>query len=96
MTERRSMTPDEVNNAIDIAIIKTKMDQVEKSNIEQNKKLDEMKVEQNKKLDDMALTMAEISKILENARGSWKTLVWLGGAIGVATSTITWLLSHWK
>jgi hypothetical protein len=41
------------------------------------------------RLDAMNATLSE-------ARGGWKTLMWIGGSAGALGSGLTWLLTHFK
>lgn len=45
--------------------------------------------EQNAKLDNILSTMAE-------ARGSWRTLLLMGGAAGSIGGLLSWLITHMK
>lgn len=33
---------------------------------------------------------------LAEARGGWRTLMWLGGASGSLGAGISWMVAHWK
>lgn len=45
--------------------------------------------QQNEKLDRVLATLAE-------ARGGWRTLMAIGGAVAALASGAAWLISHWK
>lgn len=42
----------------------------------------------------MAATLVDIQRTLSEARGGWRTLMWVGGAAATAGSLITWFLAH--
>lgn len=50
--------------------------------------------EQNKVLEAQNRTLADISATLSQARGGWKTLVWLAGISATGATVVTWALQH--
>ncbi len=58
------------------------------------KALHAMLAEQNKALASLAVQLEEVTKTLAEARGGWKTLLWLGGAAAAASAAVTWALQH--
>lgn len=58
------------------------------------KALHAMLAEQNKTLADLSSQLDLVNKTLAEAKGGWKTLVWLGGVSASAASAITYLLTH--
>lgn len=78
-------TPIDHDNAVKLAVMETKMVHMEAAMLD----LKFTNSRQSEKLD-------QISAVLSEARGGWKTLVSIGGAAGAAGGFITWVLSHWK
>ncbi len=58
------------------------------------KALHAMLREQNKTLAALSQQLDEVTKTLAEARGGWKTLLWLGGAAAAASATVTWAVQH--
>jgi hypothetical protein len=58
------------------------------------KALHGMLIEQNKALAALTVQLDLVNKTLAEAKGGWKTLVWLGGVSATAASAITWLFTH--
>ncbi len=58
------------------------------------KALHAMLAQQNDALAALSLQLDEVRKTLDEARGGWKTLLWLGGAAAAASSAATYLLQH--
>lgn len=58
------------------------------------KALHQMLAEQNKTLAALTAQLDSVSMTLSEARGGWKTLVWLGGLSATASALVTWGLSH--
>lgn len=50
--------------------------------------------EQNKVLEQQNKTLADISSTLSQAKGGWKTLLWLAGTSATAAGAVTWALQH--
>lgn len=44
----------------------------------------------------MAIKLDDVLRQLAEAKGGWRTLMWLGGASASAGSLITWGLQHFK
>lgn len=42
--------------------------------------------------------LADIMQILNEAKGGWRTLLWVGGACSVVSGALAWLATHitWK
>ena len=42
--------------------------------------------------------LTEIQRTLDEARGGWRTLMWVGGAAASAGGAVSWILTHitWK
>lgn len=57
---------------------------------QQNKTLEQ----QNAALATLAKQLAGVSTTLAEARGGWRTLLWIGGASASAAGFVTWLLQH--
>lgn len=49
---------------------------------------------QNEKLSTMSAQLERVLAALSEARGGWKTLMWLGGASASAGGLISWALNH--
>lgn len=49
---------------------------------------------QNTALAALAKELAEVSKTLAEARGGWRTLIWIAGASASAAGVVTWILQH--
>jgi uncharacterized coiled-coil protein SlyX len=49
---------------------------------------------QNATMEAMKRQMDAISATLSEARGGWKTLIWIAGASASAAGVLTWLLQH--
>lgn len=58
------------------------------------KALHSMLTEQNKTLARLLVKLEAVETQLSEAKGGWKTLVWLGGLSASAAATVTWLLTH--
>jgi prefoldin subunit 5 len=52
--------------------------------------------EQNKTLAALTKELGEIKTTLSEAKGGWKTLVWIGGASATAAGCVTWIMQHLK
>lgn len=48
------------------------------------------------KVDKMEENVQAMRDLMEQSRGGWRTLVWLGGIAGAAGSIISWLATHVK
>lgn len=48
------------------------------------------------KVDSMEKNVQAMRDLMEQARGGWRTLAWLGGAAGVIGGAVGWILSHMK
>ena len=55
-----------------------------------------MMIEQNKTLASLNAQLYEVRQTLSEARGGWRTLLWIGGAAAAASSALTWLLHSFK
>jgi acid phosphatase family membrane protein YuiD len=53
-----------------------------------------MLIEQNKALASLTVQLDLVNKTLAEAKGGWKTLVWLGGMSAAASAMVTWALTH--
>jgi hypothetical protein len=49
---------------------------------------------QNSVLAELTRELSEIKTTLAEARGGWKTLLWIGGASASAATAVTWVLQH--
>lgn len=49
---------------------------------------------QNAQLDAMSIKLEQVLAALSEARGGWRTLMWLGGAAAAGGSAVTWALNH--
>jgi hypothetical protein len=47
-------------------------------------------------MDTMSGRLDTMNATLSEARGGWKTLMWIGGAAGALGSGVTWILTHIK
>lgn len=48
--------------------------------------------------EQMALMQADlrcIRDLLEQSKGGWRTIMWLGGAAASVSVGISWLINHW-
>lgn len=78
-------TPLDHENARALAVLETEMKHMKAA-------MDDLKFSnqrQDSKLDTVLQTMHE-------ARGSWRTLLMMGGAAGSLGGLVTWFISHWK
>ena len=78
------MTTDH-DNAVHIAVMQTEMAYIKQGMAD----LKTTNAQQNAKLDAVLSRMDE-------ARGGWRLLLLLGGAVGTIGGAIGWVLSHWK
>ena len=60
------------------------------------KALTHMMAEQNKALAAMKEQLNEVNATLSEAKGGWRTLVWIGGASASASAAVTWVINHMK
>lgn len=44
----------------------------------------------------MKANVQAMRDLMEQGKGGWKTLVWLGGLAAAVSSAITWVLAHAK
>jgi phage shock protein A len=58
------------------------------------KALHAMLTEQNATLASLQKQISDLTTTLSEARGGWRTLLWLGGASAAAASAVTWALQH--
>lgn len=58
------------------------------------KALHGMLSEQNKTLASLQFKLDEVSATLAEARGGWRTLVWLGGLSATVSALATWAVQH--
>jgi hypothetical protein len=58
------------------------------------KALHAMLTEQNKTLAALTVQLDIVNKTLAEAKGGWKTLVWLGGSAGVMGGFVTWIATN--
>ncbi len=49
---------------------------------------------QNRVLEDLSSQVEGLRMTLAEAKGGWRTLMWLGGAASVMGGCVTWVLSH--
>jgi uncharacterized coiled-coil protein SlyX len=49
---------------------------------------------QSKTLEHLATQLAAVSTTLAEARGGWRTLIWIAGASASAAGAVTWILQH--
>jgi len=49
---------------------------------------------QNAALAALARELANVSTTLAEARGGWRTLIWIAGASASATGLVSWVLQH--
>lgn len=50
--------------------------------------------QQNKALAGLAKELTDIKTTLAEAKGGWKTLLWIGGASASAAGAVSWILQH--
>lgn len=48
-----------------------------------------------KTVESMQADIKVMRDLLEQGRGGWRTLVWLGGAAATLSAGISWLVTHW-
>ncbi len=58
------------------------------------KALHAMLTEQNKTLAMLQVQIEELSHTLSEAKGGWRTLVWIGGASAAFATAVSWILQH--
>ncbi|RTL40572.1 MAG: hypothetical protein EKK53_15400 [Burkholderiales bacterium] len=56
--------------------------------------LEMLVAEQTETLKRMADRLEAMSELLSQARGGWRTLMWVGGAVATVASAITWAINH--
>lgn len=56
--------------------------------------LRDMITAQNLTLASLQKELASVNQMLSEARGGWKTLLWLGGASATMGSAVTWAFQH--
>lgn len=44
----------------------------------------------------MQTDMQAMRSLLEQGKGGWRALVWLGGAAGTLGAGLSWIVSHWS
>ncbi len=71
--------------AVDIAVLQQQMVTMR----EQMGKMD-------RTLDTITGKLDEVNITLTEARGGWRTLLWLGGAAAGVGSALTWIMTHTK
>ncbi len=49
---------------------------------------------QNVKLEAMSVQLDQVLSTLSEARGGWKTLMWIGGASASVGGLVSWALNH--
>lgn len=49
-----------------------------------------------KTVDRLETLVTNMSNLMEQSKGGYKTLVWLGGVAGAAGAALTWILTHIK
>lgn len=47
-------------------------------------------------IDDLTKEMRGMRKTMDEAKGGWRTLILLGGAVGAISSAVTWVAAHWR
>lgn len=72
-------------NAVDIAVLQ-----------QQVRNINEQMAKMDKTLDTITGKLDEVSITLTEARGGWRTLMWLGGAAAGVGSALTWVMTHVK
>lgn len=73
------------DNAIRLAVLENEIQHLKAS----NSRLEASNASLDAKIDMVLSTMSE-------ARGSWRTLLLMGGAAGSLGGLMTWIISHWK
>lgn len=48
------------------------------------------------KVDSMEINVQAMRDLMEQSKGGWRTLVWLGGIAGSTGAIISWAMSHVK
>ena len=48
------------------------------------------------KVDSMEINVQAMRDLMEQGKGGWRTLVWLGGIAGSAGAVISWAMTHIK
>ena len=76
-------TPEDVRRAIDLAILQ-----------HQFKTLNEHVSSLESRIKDMDGKVSTILDKLSEARGGWRTLMWLGGAAAAFSSLVTYIVTH--
>ena len=49
-----------------------------------------------KDVDSLTTNVQAMRDLMEQSRGGWRTLVWLGGVAGSAGAAISWAMTHIK
>lgn len=73
------------DNAVRLAVLENEVGHMKSAFT----RLEETNARQEAKLDMVLSTMSE-------ARGSWKTLMLMGGAAGSIGGFVTWVTTHWR
>ncbi len=72
-------------HAVDIAVLQQQM-----------RTVNEQMAKMEKSLEALIDKLEEVSITLTEARGGWRTLMWLGGAAAGVGSAFTWVMTHVK
>jgi len=51
---------------------------------------------QTDKIESMQQQLTQVLEALSEAKGGWRTLMWLGGAAATFGAMVSWMLSHVK
>ena len=49
-----------------------------------------------KDMDSLTANVQAMRDLMEQSKGGWRTLVWLGGVAGSAGAAISWAMTHIK
>lgn len=74
---------DEVQRAVELAVLREQF-------LSLNKHVSELE----KRIQTVDSKLDEVLKKLSEAKGGWRTLMWLGGAAATIGSILTWFATH--
>lgn len=58
--------------------------------------LTKMVADQKSTLEKLNSQLSEVSQTLSEAKGGWRTLLWIGGASASASAGLTWIIHQLK
>ena len=68
----------------------------EEINLQEYGKLVSQVAHLTKSVDRLEVLVTNMNDLMQQSKGGYKTLAWLGGIAGVAGAALTWILTHIK